>query len=50
MSREVILFQDASIRPKDFALILTERDCALQIPALGDQCSALLWIITFYDE
>lgn len=35
MSREVILFQDASIRPKNFALILTERDCALQIPASG---------------
>lgn len=35
MFREVILFQDASIRPKDFALILTKRDLALKIPASG---------------
>lgn len=34
--KEIIFFEDASKRPKDFVFILTERHCALNIPASGE--------------
>lgn len=50
MFKEIIFFEDASERPKDFVFILTERHCALNIPASGEAVLNTSWIIAFYNE